>query len=147
MKQLLSKIEESCKFLVAERSKRTFDLLDLADVELWENKIKEAGTPASKFYDSWIKVHQAQKLKLLTKNDENADPKLPTLKKKSKKRRDESDEDSDLEIPVEEMERRLKKDKKPKKPKKKVKLTNDEDMEVDADHNDIVQDIKNGDWD
>ncbi|XP_001604471.2 nucleolar complex protein 2 homolog [Nasonia vitripennis] len=147
MKQLLTKIEESCKFLDTERSKRTFDLFDLADVELWENKIKESGTPVSKFYDSWIKVHQAQKLKLLTKNDENADPKLPTLKKKSKKRRDDSDEDSDLEVPVEEMERRLKKDKKLKKPKKKVKLTNDEDMEVDADHNDIVQDIKNGDWD
>lgn len=148
MKQLLDKINESRQFLETERGKRGFDLMDMKDIEAWEASIKAKGTPASKFYDSWIKVHRTQMLKFMTRNDEEADAKLPTVRRPKKpgmKRRD-SDEDSDLEVPVEEMERRLKKAKKPKKKAKKARKA----VEVGADamdSSDIVKDIKSSDWD
>jgi len=148
MKQLLEKIEENRKFIDAERAKRTFDLFNLKDIEAWENKIKTSVTPINKFYESWIKVHEAQKLKLLTQNDEHAaDMHVPPIKKKSKRgkpRQSDSEDDSDLDIPVEEMERRLKKSaaKKAKKVQKKTKNVVDKE---DKDYGmDVVQDIK--DW-
>lgn len=150
MKQLLDKIEEGRKSIELGRAKETFDLRDLPKIENWERRVKTAGTPVSKFYDSWVKVHQAQKLKLITRNDEAADVKLPALKKSKRARRErDSDEDSELEIPVEEMERRLAKQKEAKKTKKakKVKSPTEEEDELPRDAADIVEDIKGDDWD
>lgn len=151
IKQLLDKIEENRKFIEKERSKVTFDLKNIKDIQNWETKRQSEGTPLTKFYDSWIKIHHANKMKLLTQNDKVADFKLPTIRKsKGNKRHANSDEDSDLDMPVEEFERRQKKkqQKKELKKKKSVKVTRTEDMEEDLSKNDdVVEDIKSDDWD
>jgi nucleolar complex protein 2 len=146
IKQLLDKIEEGRKFIETERAKRTFNLADLKDIEIWETKIKNEGTPVTRFYNSWTKFHKSQQMKLLTQNDEVSDYKIPTIKKskRSSKQKD-SEEDSDLEVPVDEMKNRLKKS---AKPKKKRKLKNVVNKEILTDDNtDIVKDIKSSDWD
>ncbi|XP_058798765.1 nucleolar complex protein 2 homolog isoform X2 [Phymastichus coffea] len=149
MKQLLDRIEENRKFIENERAKRTFNLADLADVELWEQKIKTGGTPIGKFYESWIKVHEQTKLKMLTQNETMAaDFKVPSIKRKAKRVERDSDEDSELEIPAEEMERRLKKEaKKSKRKAKKAKKSMDDEEELPLESSDLVQDIKSSDWD
>ncbi|XP_023247323.1 nucleolar complex protein 2 homolog isoform X2 [Copidosoma floridanum] len=149
MKQLLEKIEENRKFIITERSKRTFDLFNLKEIDAWESEIKAKGTPLNKFYEAWLKVHEVQKMKMLTQNDEiAAEMHVPPAKKpkRGKPRPSDSDEDSDLEIPVEEMEKRLKKSaaKKAKKtPQKSKNQVESEDNDDDV--MDVVQDIK--DWD
>ena len=95
IKQLLDKIEEGRKFIELQRSKENFDLNNMHEIKKWESYIKNGGTPVSTFYESWVKIYESQKLKLLTQND-NESTKLNTRKRKTS-------EDSDLEIPVEEM--------------------------------------------
>lgn len=146
IKQLLDKIEENRKFIEKERSKLTFDFKNVKEIQNWEARLKNDGTPLAKFYTSWFKIYEAQKLKLLTQNDEIADNKLPSIKKgKKNKRSAVSDEDSDLDMPVEEFERRQQK----KKQKKalKVKKTKYVDEELPNDETDIVKDLKIDDWD
>lgn len=147
MKQLLDKIEENRKFIEKERSKATFDFKNMKEIQNWELRLQSDKTPLIKFYDSWYKVNQTQKMKLLTQNDQEADFKLPSLRKsKGNKRRAGSEDDSDLDMPVEEFERRQQK-KKQKKKSLKVRRTDDAEEDLPRDNTDIVKDMKMGDWD
>ncbi|KAJ8675632.1 hypothetical protein QAD02_011418 [Eretmocerus hayati] len=154
MKQLLDKIEEGRQYLANERARQTFELTDKQAIECWEARMKQANPPVVKFYDSWIKVHQSQKLKLLTQNEANAaDFGVPSIKRKRQQQSNaarDSDEDSDNDIPVEEMERRLEKDRQRKKEKKnktkKAKLGKEVELPTSGD-DDIVEDIKGDEWD
>ncbi|XP_015589405.1 nucleolar complex protein 2 homolog [Cephus cinctus] len=146
IKQLMDKIEENRKYIETERIKTTIDLKDITQIKNWENGIKNQGTPLEKFYVSWNKVHQSQKLKLLTQNDQEAEYNLPTIRRGKKNRMpDDNDEgDSDLDIPVEEMEKKLKKAKTAKK--KKISRTENVD-DLPRENTDIVQDMSVNDWD
>lgn len=62
-------MEESGRFIEAERRKVTLMLSDLKAVEAWETNIRTHGTPLTKFYESWKKVHQRQVAKQATDND------------------------------------------------------------------------------
>ncbi|XP_011498321.1 PREDICTED: nucleolar complex protein 2 homolog [Ceratosolen solmsi marchali] len=144
IKQLLDKIEEGRKFIETERAKRVFDLSNMKEIEIWERSIKDAGTPVTKFYDTWLKFHESQQIKLLTQHEEVADFKVPTIKKtKRSNKQKNSEEDSDLEVPVEQMNKRLKKS---AKSRKKLKTKNDENMKISTNDADIVEDIKDSDW-
>lgn len=155
MKQLLDKIEENRKYIETERSKTVLDLKNLSEIKNWENKIKTQGTSIAKFYESWVKIHQSQKLKLLTKNEEIAEYSLPTLKKLKKRpateENEESSEESDFELRIkssdqpETSENNEKRPKPKKKRSKVVKKAND--IVLPTENTDIVQDINSDDWD
>ncbi|XP_076763302.1 nucleolar complex protein 2 [Xylocopa sonorina] len=156
MKQLLEKIEENRKHIEIERSKTVLDLKNMSEIKNWENKIKTQGTSLYKFYESWIKIYQSQKLKLVTKNEDIAEYKLPTIRKTKKTKSsqessDESSEESDFDLRIksdqgksdqEESRKRAK----PKRKKLKVPAK-DNEIDLQSGNTDIVQDIKSDDWD
>lgn len=152
MKQLLEKIEENRKYIETERNKTVIDLKNMSQIKNWENKIKTEGTSLSKFYESYVKIHQSQKLKLLTKNDEIAEYNIPTIRKlkKGKSNEDsaeESDESSDFDLRIKSNEEKSEKPAKPKKKKKKLKVSKDtDDIDLPTENTDIVQDINFDDW-
>lgn len=158
IKQLLEKIEENRKYIETERAKEIFDLKNMSEIENWENRIKTQGTTLAKFYDSWIKIHQSQKLKQLTKNDEMAEFNLPNIRKSKKKKLDEenesTEEESDFELHIKGTEEKSENKKIPikktkKKLKKTIKETNQkvpEENDLPTENTDIVMDINSDDW-
>ncbi|XP_043267395.1 nucleolar complex protein 2 homolog [Venturia canescens] len=151
IRQLLDKINENHEFIERERNKIIVDLKDLSAIRNWENGIKSQQTPLTKFYESWYKLHQSQKLKLLTQNDQDANYHLPALRKSKKnKRNDDDSENSDLDMPVEVLDAKLKRDEERKKRKKQKKMktsSKDDGEELPRDNTDIVRDTKIDDWD
>ena len=63
IKQLLEKIEENSKYTSNERRSVTFSVNDTDKIGAWENERKLAPPPLSKFYLSWRKVQDEQKIK------------------------------------------------------------------------------------
>ncbi|XP_014479702.1 PREDICTED: nucleolar complex protein 2 homolog [Dinoponera quadriceps] len=156
IKQLLEKIEENRKYIETERIKGPIDLKNTVEIANWENRIKTDGTAIAKFYASWIKLHESQKLKLLTKTEEVSEYKLPVVKKSKKRQHDEqfeeeSDDESEFELRVKGTNGDTGKKpttSKPKKSKKKIKISkkNIESEELPRENTDIVQDINSDDW-
>ncbi|KZC06791.1 PREDICTED: nucleolar complex protein 2 homolog [Dufourea novaeangliae] len=153
MKQLLEKIDENRKYIETERKKTVIDLKNMSEIKNWENGIKMQGTSISKFYESWIKIYQSQKLKMLTKNDAIAEYNLPTLKKLKKRKSneesaEESDEESDFELRIKSNEDKPEVPTKTKKKKKKInKVVPTNNIDLPTEMTDIVQDINSDDWD
>lgn len=102
MKQLLEKIEENSKYITDLRSKKVFNLQDMGEIKNWENGVKVEGTNLAKYYDSWIKIHQDQKMKDITQNDELGKYDFLNLTKSKRKSNEEdamsSEEESDFEL-------------------------------------------------
>lgn len=161
IKQLLDKIEENRRYIETERIKIPIDLKNMEEITNWENRIKTDGTSIAKFYASWIKLHESQKLKLLTKTEEISEYKLPVMKKSKKRELDEqvdeeSENESELELQVKEMNGNTReklatsksKSKTVNKSKKKMKIStkNIEDEDLPRENTDIVQDINGDDW-
>lgn len=162
MKQLLDKIEENKKYIETERNKTVIDLKNMTEIKNWENRIKTQGTSLSKFYESWIKIYQSQKLKLLTKNEEIAEYNLPTIRKlkkgkSSKENTEESSEESDFEMKIKSDKeksdeskfdkRKSEKHSKPRRKKLKSNETKNDQINLLQESADIVQDINSDDWD
>lgn len=154
---MLEKIEENSKHIESERAKEVFDLKNMTEIENWENRMKIQGTALAKFYNSWIKIHQAQKLKHLTKNDEISEYNLPSLRKLKKKKSNEEDisseEESDFELRIkgteEEKAEVISVKRCNKKLKKKTKVTNKKvpaEDDIPTENTDIVTDINSDDW-
>jgi nucleolar complex protein 2 len=148
MKQLLEKIEQNAQFIENERSKLTLNIVDAKQIAGWESQIKTKGTPLGTFFENWNKLHTVKKNKQLTNNEELADYKLPTIKKKAAKVREEGpvelfpsdSEDSDGGSQKEKTRKRGKRGGKGKKIK-------DESGPVEDDgEQDIVEDWKASDW-
>lgn len=147
-------IEENRKYIETERAKITIDLKNTAEITNWENRIKTDGTEIAKFYASWIKIHNSQMLKLLTKNEENLSVPVRTLKKQKLDERnaEDSEEESELEFRLKgtesetETKKPLNKTKKRKKNKGQKKINNIEDEDLPREDTDIVQDINTDDW-
>lgn len=136
---------------------------NIAEIANWENKIKSNGTVLTKFYSSWIKIHEAQKLKLLTKNESTAEYNIPVIKKSNKKKLDEessedenenSEDESDFELRIKGTETSGKSTKKSTKPnklnkskkRKRQDTNNIEDEDLPRENTDIVHDINSNDW-
>ncbi|XP_032681936.1 nucleolar complex protein 2 homolog [Odontomachus brunneus] len=157
IKQLLDKIEENRKYIETERMKISIDLRNTEEITNWENMIKTGGTAIAKFYASWIKLHESQKLKLLTKTEEVSEYKLPVLKKSKKREHDEqfeedSEEESEFEFQIKESNSDAKKEPVTSKPsksnKRKIKKHKKdiEDEDLPRENTDIIQDINSDDW-
>ncbi|XP_066594371.1 nucleolar complex protein 2 [Prorops nasuta] len=164
MKQLLEKIQENRKYIESERSKVTLDLKNLAEISNWENAIKTQGTSIAKFYASWMKIHQSQKLKLLTKNDDVPEFSVPSIRKSKKKKQQndenedgfgnmESDNESEFELKLkngsQSKKETTKSENKVQRPKKKKrrKIVDTPDDDLPREDTDIVRDINSADWD
>lgn len=153
MKQLLDKIEENRKCIETERNKTVIDLKDMQAIKNFENRIKTQGASLPKFYESWVKIHQSQKLKLLTRNEDIAEYNLPKLRKPKRGKliedsEEESGEESDFELRIKtgDEKPKPKPPAKPKKKKLKPSKKND-DIDLPRENTDIVQDINSDDWD
>lgn len=69
LKHIVTKIEETSKFIETERRKLAIELSDRKSVEAWESNIMNRGTPLLTFYTNWKKVHVQQMAKRATDND------------------------------------------------------------------------------
>lgn len=150
IKQLLDKINENCKFIEEERRKINFGLKDTAQIQAWETKVRNKGTPLDIYYSSWVKTHETKKRRQAAQADNiNDDYNLPTIKKSAKKStvavKNENgevelfpsdSEDDEVKIPgaedsdeemVEEKSKKKTKATKEKKLKKKPKKAENED--------------------
>lgn len=82
LKQLLDKILENSKFIEDERRKITFGLKDTQEIQAWETKIRNKGTPLSVYYSSWTKTHETKKRRQAANTDEINDYDIPFIKRK-----------------------------------------------------------------
>uniref|UniRef100_A0A1A9WKS9 Uncharacterized protein n=1 Tax=Glossina brevipalpis TaxID=37001 RepID=A0A1A9WKS9_9MUSC len=86
IKQLLDKIQENAKFVEQERAKINFTLKDLSQVQIWETKIRNKGTPLNIYYDSWVKTQETKKRRQAAQSETvNDDYDLPGIKKPIKR--------------------------------------------------------------
>jgi nucleolar complex protein 2 len=163
MKQLLSMIEENRKYIETERTKVTMDLRNMGEITNWENRIKTDGTEIAKFYATWIKMHESQKLKVLTKNEEEIDVIRQSKKQKFDEQvAEDSEEESELEFRVKGSETKIETKestntanklakktvntiKRNKNKKKRVPKNTEDDLP--RENTDIILDINSDDWD
>ncbi|XP_025160764.1 LOW QUALITY PROTEIN: nucleolar complex protein 2 homolog [Harpegnathos saltator] len=155
IKQLLDKIEENRKYIETERIKEPIALKNMEEITNWENRIKTGGTEIAKFYVSRIKIHESQKLKLLTKTEEMSEYKLPVVKKSRKREleqiKEQSEEESEFEFQIKETNNDVQQkpviSKLNKSKKKKMKIKkNIENEDLPKEDTDIVQDVNSDDW-
>ncbi|KAL6258102.1 hypothetical protein P5V15_010020 [Pogonomyrmex californicus] len=157
IKQLLNLIEENRKYIETERTNAKIDLKNIAKIMNLENKMKTNGTELAKFYVSWIKLYESQKLKHLTKNEEEIDIPVRKLKKqKLNEQNTDSEEESEFELTLKGTKSKTEKKKssnikKTVKKNKKISIKDEdinvEDEDVSKDDMDIVQDINSDEWD
>ncbi|KAG5330616.1 NOC2L protein, partial [Acromyrmex charruanus] len=95
MKLLLNMIEENRKHIETERSKATINLKSMAEITNWENRTKTDGTAIAKFYSSYVKLRETQKLELLTKNEEEFN--ISIGRKSTKRKLDEQNAEDNEE--------------------------------------------------
>ena len=88
MKTILDKIQENSKFIQDKRSKVTFGVRDLDQISSFETQLKAAGTPLSKYYETFKKIKETEGLKKKAETKEE---------KKSKKDTSVNDDDEDME--------------------------------------------------
>ncbi|XP_076328498.1 nucleolar complex protein 2 isoform X2 [Tachypleus tridentatus] len=91
MKQILNKMEENSNFIIELRKNVNFSITELESLKQWEQKVKEQGTPLSKYYTTWRKLRDNELLHGITKKEQLDDYYLPTVKRKEieeKKKRD-----------------------------------------------------------
>ncbi|XP_017479531.1 PREDICTED: nucleolar complex protein 2 homolog [Rhagoletis zephyria] len=167
LKQLLDKIQENSRFIDQERRKITFNLNDVAQVNAWETKVRNKGTPLSIYYESWVKTHEAKKRRQAAQIDSiNADYDIPSIKRSSKDnvaiRNDNGElelfpsDSEDEEMPNTDIKERdnpplrVKRIKKQKKPKQASASQPEDDIPLEEPDNpesvDIVKDLDLDDW-
>ncbi|XP_014086348.1 nucleolar complex protein 2 [Bactrocera oleae] len=99
IKQLLDKIQENARFIDQERRKITFSLNDIAQVQSWEAKIYNKGTPLAIYYESWLKTHETKKRRQAAQIDNiNIDYNIPSIKRLSKNGVKVRNENGDVEL-------------------------------------------------
>uniref|UniRef100_A0A1B6DZR8 Uncharacterized protein n=1 Tax=Clastoptera arizonana TaxID=38151 RepID=A0A1B6DZR8_9HEMI len=159
IKHLVTKIEESSKFIETERRKVVVDLSDKKSVDALEENIRNRGTPLLTFYNNWKKVHDLQVAKRATDSDKISEFKLPVLKKRLPKTTEDkegpvelfpSDDSEDDQINFKDEDNIEPKAKKPKKSKKNSSFNKSQNIpkEEDEDYSDgegmedIVEEFK-----
>lgn len=166
LKLLVDKLDESSRFMVAEREKFTFDLHDASAINGWEMQIRNKGTPLLTYFTNWFNTHIAAQKRRTVKSEDIDEYNLPKiLKRKRVVNDDDDDDDGDL-LPSDEDEEELEIEKEAakqakKKQKKQIgksapapetadhdvddKDDDDKDSFVDDDV-DIVKDLDMDDW-
>ncbi|XP_057654661.1 nucleolar complex protein 2 homolog [Diorhabda carinulata] len=146
-KQILEKIEQNSKYIENGRAKLNLNLNDFKLIEGWEAQIKEKKPPLTVYYESWQKLTIVKKNKQMTKNDELADYKLPTLKKTQKEaKKNEGPVELFPSDSEEETSEKRKRGKRGGKKHKKSSEINAMDEDDGINEKDIVEDIQEDDW-
>ncbi|XP_035696505.1 nucleolar complex protein 2 homolog [Branchiostoma floridae] len=83
IKQILDKVQETCKFITDRRSTVNFSLTDKQAIENWERQTKQQGTPLSKFHDNWRKLRDRELMHEIAGKDRISDTDLPTIKRRA----------------------------------------------------------------
>ncbi|XP_067625122.1 nucleolar complex protein 2 [Eurosta solidaginis] len=85
LKQLLDKIQENSRFIEQERRKIAFSLNNTSQVQGWETKMHNKGTPLAIYYNSWVKIHETKKRRQAAQIDIiNADYEIPSIKRNNR---------------------------------------------------------------
>jgi len=160
-------MEDNRKYILDKRSTMIVELNNMSAITEWENTVKTEGTAISKYYASWIKIHEARKLKLLNKKEEEFN--VPVIKRAKRPLDNEDNEDNEAEDSDDESEFELRlkgaegaeektekssskvktKPEKSKKKKRKMitKNANDiEDKKLEEENPDVVRNINSKDW-
>ncbi|CAH1240335.1 NOC2L [Branchiostoma lanceolatum] len=82
IKQILDKVQETCKFITDRRSTVNFSLTDKQAIENWERQTKQQGTPLGKFHDNWRKLRDRELMHEIAGKDRISDTDLPTIKRR-----------------------------------------------------------------
>ena len=93
MKQLVDKIEENSRFIIAARKSANFGVGEKDKISVWESTVESEGTPLAKFHASWAKVKTEERRKVQQKEmamDEYDF--IPKMKKKEGKKKEEEEE-------------------------------------------------------
>ncbi|XP_078696761.1 nucleolar complex protein 2 homolog [Branchiostoma floridae x Branchiostoma belcheri] len=106
IRQILDKVQETCKFITDRRASVNFSLTDKQAIENWERQTKQQGTPLGKFHDNWRKLRDRELMHEIAGKERISDTDLPTIKRRpvatDEDRREfkglfESDSESDQE--------------------------------------------------
>ncbi|XP_018787682.1 PREDICTED: nucleolar complex protein 2 homolog [Bactrocera latifrons] len=99
IKQLLDKIQENARYIDEERRKITFSLNEIAQVQSWESKVYNKGTPLATYYESWLKTHEIKKRRQAAQIDSiNINYNIPTIKRLNKDGVNIRNENGELEL-------------------------------------------------
>ncbi|KRT80116.1 hypothetical protein AMK59_6378, partial [Oryctes borbonicus] len=158
MRQIVEKIEQNTKFILAERKNISFNLGDSKQIEAWETGVRNKGIPLMTFYESWTTMRNVKRNKEATNNDAIGEYNLPHLKRRDKPKNEHqksgeqvelfpSDSESDLGV-EEEISVKRKRGKRGGKNtnKKLATIALDEDQVNDDGLEDVVEDFKASDW-
>jgi nucleolar complex protein 2 len=109
MKQLLDKVNENSQHVTQRRKTAGLSVGDKEKIAAWEIELQAAGTPLTRYFDSWKGV-KAEETRLAAKEEQDKDYDfIPKIQKKTKTKKevkskseglwdDDGDEESDLNV-------------------------------------------------